>query len=86
MIRYDEHYFSIDHYFGLHEYLTVSGQKLSSVGHMIDEYIKDGYIDFPEKLWEDSTFDGKPILRMLHKISKTGQDCIAIIVRNSIGA
>lgn len=61
MIRYDEHYLTIDYHFGLHEYLTVNGQKLSSVGHMIDEMIKDGYIDFPEILWENSTFDGKPV-------------------------
>jgi len=79
---FNEHYTSIDYHFGLHEYLSVSNQKLSSVSKMINESVIDGYKDFPEDFWMGATYDNKPIVRMLHKLNKTAQDCFMIISRN----
>lgn len=82
---YNEHYLTIDYYFGLHEHMTCT--KISfkkAVKTALDLPTNEGYLDIPEKVWTNATYEGNKIVRMFwkHNSAITLNSSIVIITRN----
>lgn len=75
---YNEHYLTLDHYFGLHEHMICTKVSFRQAGKTAIELVMvEHYNDMPEILWENALYDGNKIVRMFVK-----GNMFAIITRN----
>lgn len=76
---YNEHYLTLDHYFGLHEHMTCTKVSFKKAGKTAIEIVmRDKYSDMPETLWENALYEGNKIVRMFVK-----GNMFVIITRNA---